>query len=139
MRAKCARGSPTGRAWLMPRSPVSTVKKVVSKVFFEHGLRFIFSTRSKVPWILKENSTERFYDNPDYEFIPGKDEIVRGADDPKSCTGWVVTFGEMLYRVVDAVDRINSTEKGMRVGVINKVSINLVGLVHHYCQASPCL
>lgn len=32
------------------------------------------------------------------------------------------------YRVVDAVDRLNETEKGlMKIGVINKVSINLVG------------
>lgn len=100
--------------------------KVIEKVLFAHGIRFVFSTRAKVPWILKENSQERFFDNPDYEFVPGKDEIIRGADDPKSVTGWVVTFGEMLYRVVDAVDRLNSTEKGVRVGVINKVSVNLI-------------
>merc|ERR1712093_319682 len=54
------------------------------------------------------------------------DEIVRGAADSKSCTGWVVTIGEMLYRVVDAVDRLNSTEKAIKVGVINKVSINTI-------------
>lgn len=32
----------------------------------------------------------------------------------------------MLYRVVDAVDRLNSTEKDIRVGVINKASVNLI-------------
>jgi len=117
--------SDTNSYLYFPADPAQ-MRKVVSKVFFDHGMRFIFSTRSKVPWILKENSTERFYDNPDYEFIPGKDEIVRGAADSKSCTGWVVTFGEMLYRVVDAVDRLNSTEKAIKVGVINKVSINTI-------------
>lgn len=103
------------------------MKAVVSKVFFEHGIRFVFSTRSKVPWILKEGSkTERHFDNSDYQFTPGKDEIIRGASDPKKCDGWVVTFGEMLYRVVDAVDRLAEKEQGLKIGVINKVSVNAI-------------
>lgn len=102
------------------------MKKVISKVFFEHGIRFVFSTRSKVPWILKEGTQERFFESSDYVFTPGKDEIIRGASDPKACDGWVVTFGEMLYRVVDAVDRLATKEKGLKIGVINKVSVNLV-------------
>lgn len=32
----------------------------------------------------------------------------------------------MLYRVVDAVDRLSEKEKGFKVGVINKVSINAI-------------
>lgn len=62
----------------------------VKKVFFDKGLRFIFSTRSKVPWILKENSQERFY-GPGYEFVPGKDEVIR----PGKKAGVIITFGEM--------------------------------------------
>lgn len=77
-----------------PADPAQ-MTKVVEKVFFQHGIRFIFSTRAKVPWILKENSQERFFDSPSYEFVPGKDEIVRGATDLKAVTGWVVTFGEV--------------------------------------------
>lgn len=30
------------------------------------------------------------------------------------------------YRVVDAVDRLSEKEKGFKVGVINKVSVNLI-------------
>lgn len=78
-----------------PADPAQ-MRKVVDRVFFEKGIRAIFSTRAKVPWILKENSDERFFDNSDYVFQPGKDEIIRGADDPSSCAGWVVTMGEML-------------------------------------------
>lgn len=89
-------GLPDTNSYLYFPADPAQMKKVVSRVFFEHGIRFIFSTRAKVPWILKENSTERFFDSDDYKFVPGKDEIVRGADDPRACTGWVVTFGEML-------------------------------------------
>lgn len=108
-----------------PADPAQ-MQKVVERVLFEKGIRAIFSTRAKVPWILKENSEERFFDNSDYVFQPGKDEIIRGADDPASCAAWVVTMGEMLYRVVDAVDRHNSNKTLPRVGVINKVSVNAI-------------
>jgi len=93
---------------------------VIHRVFFEHGLRFVFSTRSKVPWILKENSTEKFY-GEGYKFVPGKDEVIREGKD-----GYIISFGEMIYRCVDAVDRINSSGDGLRVGLINKVSLNII-------------
>lgn len=76
-----------------PADPAQ-MKKVVSEVFFQHGARFVFSTRAKVPWILKEGTNERFFESADYKFVPGKDEIIRGAADSKACIGWVVTFGE---------------------------------------------
>lgn len=47
---------------------------VVKRIFWDKGMRTVFSTRSKVPYILKENSEERFY-GPDYVFKPGKDEV----------------------------------------------------------------
>jgi transketolase len=78
-----------------PADPAQ-MRKVVERVFFDMGTRAIFSTRAKVPWILKENSEERFFDNSDYVFTPGKDEIVRGVTDPSSVVGWVVTMGELL-------------------------------------------
>ena len=91
---------------------------VVKKVFFQRGVRFIFSTRSKVPYILKENSDKRFFDD-DYEFVPGKDEVI-----VEGTAGYVVSFGDMLYRSWDAVLRCR--QEGLDVGLINKPTLNLV-------------
>ncbi|TFK35604.1 transketolase [Crucibulum laeve] len=99
-----------------PADPAQMVA-IVNRVFFERGLRFIFSTRSKVPWILKENG-KRFFED-DYEFIPGKDEIIAEGK-----AGYVVSFGEMLYRSWDAVLRCR--QEGLDVGLINKPSLNVV-------------
>jgi len=90
---------------------------IVQRVFFERGLRFIFSTRSKVPWILKENGT-RFFDS-DYNFVPGKDDVI-----VEGKAGYVVSFGEMLYRSWDAVLRCR--QEGLDVGLINKPCLNVV-------------
>ncbi|TFK22745.1 transketolase [Coprinopsis marcescibilis] len=100
-----------------PADPAQMVA-VVKKVFFKRGLRFIFSTRSKVPWILKEDGKTRYFDE-DYEFIPGKDEVIA-----EGTAGYVVSFGEMLYRSWDAVLRCR--QEGLDVGLINKPSLNVV-------------
>ena len=104
----------------------SQMKAIVNSVFFERGLRFIFSTRSKVPWILKEDGKTRFFEG-DYRFVPGKDEIILEGK-----AGYVVSFGEMLYRSMDAVLRCR--EQGLDVGLINKPSLNVVDE-----QVSSCL
>jgi transketolase len=91
---------------------------VVQHVFFERGLRFIFSTRSKVPWILKEDGKSKFFEG-DYKFVPGKDEIIAEGK-----AGYVVSFGEMLYRSWDAV--LKCRQEGLDVGLINKPSLNVV-------------
>ncbi|OXH57137.1 hypothetical protein J004_01568, partial [Cryptococcus neoformans] len=85
--------------------------------FYDKGLRFVFSTRSKVPWILKEDGS-RFFDS-DYKFVPGKDEVIR-----KGTRGYVVAYGEILYRALDAVDRLR--KEGLDVGLINKSTLNVV-------------
>ncbi|KAF7330200.1 Thiamine diphosphate-binding protein [Mycena venus] len=91
---------------------------IVQRVFFERGLRFVFSTRSKVPYILKEDGKTKFFGDG-YEFVPGKDEtIVDGK------AGYVISFGEMLYRSWDAVLRCR--QQGLDVGLINKPSLNVV-------------
>lgn len=91
---------------------------VIKRVFFERGVRFVFSTRAKVPYILKPDGKTKFFGD-DYEFIPGKDEtIVEGK------AGYVVSFGEMLYRSYDAVLRCR--EQGLDVGLINKPTLNVV-------------
>ncbi|KAK7461871.1 hypothetical protein VKT23_008305 [Stygiomarasmius scandens] len=91
---------------------------VIQRVFFERGVRFVFSTRSKVPYILKPDSTDRFF-GPDYKFVPGKDEIIVDGK-----AGYVVSFGDMLYRSYDAVLRCR--QEGLDVGLINKPTLNIV-------------
>jgi len=100
-----------------PADPAQMVA-IVKKVFFQRGIRFIFSTRSKVPWILKEDGKTRFFEG-DYEFVPGKDEVIL-----EGTAGYVISFGEMLYRAYDAVLRCR--QEGLDVGLINKPTLNVV-------------
>jgi len=112
-----------------PGDPAQMVA-VVKRIFFDRGMRFVFSTRSKVPWMLKEDGKTRVYDE-DYEFVPGKDEIIAEGK-----AGYVVSFGEMLYRSWDAVLRCR--QEGLDVGLINKPTLNLVDeKVIHKIGASP--
>ena len=90
---------------------------IVQHVFFEKGMRFVFSTRSKVPWILDVNGNKFFEGN--YKFIPGKDEVI-----VEGKAGYVVSFGEMLYRSLDAVLRCR--DEGIDVGLINKPTLNII-------------
>lgn len=94
------------------------MKAVISKIFFNKGMRFVFSTRSKVPYILKENTDEKLY-GPGYEFVPGKEEFIR-----RGSAGYVVSYGDMLYRSLDAVERLR--EWGLDVGLVNKPTLNIV-------------
>nr|BAW33011.1 transketolase [Moniliella megachiliensis] len=112
-------GVPT--ALYFPADPTQ-MHAVVEKALYDPGLRFVFSTRSKVPWVLKEGSdTERFY-GEGYKFVPGKDDIIRGT--PGKVDGWIVSFGEMLYRCVDAVERLK--KEGIHIGLVNKATLNMV-------------
>ena len=105
------------QTWLyFPADPAQMVA-VIKRVFFEKGMRFVFSTRSKVPWILKEDGS-RFFDE-NYEFVPGKDETILEGK-----AGYVVAYGDMLYRAYDAVLRCR--QEGLDVGLINKPTLNLV-------------
>lgn len=99
-----------------PADP-SQMTAIIKHIFFERGLRFVFSTRSKVPWILREDGS-RFFEG-DYKFVPGKDEVI-----VEGTAGYVVTFGEMLYRSWDAVLRCR--QEGLDVGLVNKPSLNVV-------------
>ena len=89
----------------------------VNKVFYDPGMRFIFSTRSKVPMILDDAGNQMF--GGDYTFTPGKDEVVREGD-----AGYIVSFGDALYRALDAVERLK--QEGINVGLINKATLNVV-------------
>jgi transketolase len=91
----------------------------VKRVFHDPGLRFVFSTRSKVPPILDGNGDPLHGEG--YVFEPGRDEVIREAS-PDG--GWVVSFGETLYRALDAVERVRAD--GLDVGLVNKPTLNVV-------------
>ena len=93
----------------------------LKKIFNEEGLRFIFSTRSAVPDILGEDN-QPFYKGKD--FTPGKDDIIR----PTNGGGYVISFGETLYRALDAVINLNKDGgiNGKPVGLICKASLNTI-------------
>ncbi len=92
------------------------LKALVEKVWNDEGIRYVFSTRSKVPFILKEDGSKFFGDG--YAFTPGKDDVIR-----EGSAGYVVSYGEMLYRALDAVDR--ARKEGIDVGLINKPTLNV--------------
>ncbi|KAJ8508744.1 hypothetical protein ONZ45_g9021 [Pleurotus djamor] len=110
-------GLPDVQSWLYFPADAAQMIAVIDRVFFEKGVRFVFSTRSKVPWILKEDGT-RFFEG-DYKFVPGKDEVIL-----EGTAGYVVSFGEMLYRSYDAVLRCR--KQGLDVGLINKPTLNII-------------
>ncbi len=93
------------------------LKAVVNTIWNDPGIRYVFSTRSKVPLILKEDGSEYF--GAGYTFTPGKDDVIREGKD-----GYVVAYGELLYRALDAVER--AREAGLDVGLINKPTLNVV-------------
>jgi len=90
----------------------------VKRIFKDPGLRFVFSTRAAVPDILGEDNKPLYQGKA---FEPGKDSVVRAAP---AGGGYVVAYGETLYRALDAVIRLN--EAGVKVGLINKPTINVV-------------
>jgi transketolase len=99
-----------------PADPLQ-MKACLEAIFFNPGLRFVFSTRSKVPTILDSNGQEFF--GGDYKFVSGKDEVIR-----EGTQGYIVSFGEALYRSLDAVERLK--QEGIDVGLINKPTLNAI-------------
>jgi transketolase C-terminal domain/subunit len=93
------------------------LKAVLSSIFSDKGLRFVFSTRSGTPYILNSDG-KRFYEEG-YTFIPGKDDLIREGSD-----GYIVTYGEMLYRCLDIVEDLKT--QGISIGLINKTTLNVI-------------
>ncbi|KAI0257821.1 thiamine diphosphate-binding protein [Gloeopeniophorella convolvens] len=106
------------QTWLYFPADALQMKAIIKRVFFERGLRFVFSTRAKVPYLLKPNTDEKFFGD-DYQFVPGKDEVIL-----EGTAGYVVSYGDMLYRSYDAILRVR--QEGLDVGLINKPTLNLV-------------
>ena len=90
----------------------------VKRIFNDPGLRFVFTTRSPVPDIL-DGSGQPLYAGK--AFDPEVDTIVREAP---AGGGYIVATGETVYRALDAV--INLQEQGIKVGLVNKATLNVV-------------
>ncbi len=90
----------------------------VKRIYKDEGLRFLFSNRAPVPDILDDAGKPLYQGKP---FEPGKDYVVREAP---AGGGYVVAFGETVYRALDAVIRLG--EAGTKVGLINKPTLNVV-------------
>jgi transketolase C-terminal domain/subunit len=105
-------------SWLYFPGDAAQMDAVVQRVFWDKGIRFIFSNRSKLPYILKEDGKTRYFEDG-YKFEPGKDDVI-----VEGTAGYVVSFGDMLHRSWDAVLRLR--QEGLNVGLINKATINLV-------------
>jgi transketolase len=90
----------------------------VKRIFNDPGLRFLFSTRAPVPDILDEQGKPLYAGKP---FDPNVDTVVREAP---AGGGYIVATGETVYRALDAV--INLQEQGIKVGLVNKATLNVV-------------
>ena len=93
------------------------MKACVEAVFHDPGLRFVFSTRSKVPDLLDREGLPLHGEG--YVFEPGRDEVVREGD-----AGTIISFGDCLYRALDAVEKLRL--EGIAIRLINKASLNVV-------------
>lgn len=93
------------------------LEAMLDTVYPMPGLRFVFTTRSSCPMVLDDKG-EEFYGNG-YKYEVGKDDIIR-----KGTAGYVVTFGDALYRALDAVDRLRA--EGIDVGLVNKSTLNVI-------------
>lgn len=93
------------------------MRAVVRRVFGDLGLRFVYSTRSPVPDVLGADGKPMFAG--DYRFEPGKDELIREGK-----AGYVVSYGELLFRALDAVEQLR--EQGLDVGLVNKPTLNVI-------------
>ncbi|MGB3211142.1 MAG: transketolase C-terminal domain-containing protein [Desulforhopalus sp.] len=96
---------------------VLQLRAMLKKIFNDKGLRFVFSTRSATPTLLDDEGGNVYGDT--YVFQPGKDEVIREGSD-----GYIVTYGEMTYRCLDAVLQLRT--QGLNVGLINKPTLNVI-------------
>jgi transketolase C-terminal domain/subunit len=93
------------------------MRAVVKRIWKDEGIRFVFSTRSETPEILGVDGKPLYAGG--YTFTPEKDEIIREGK-----KGYVVSYGEMLYRALDAVEKLR--KDGIDVGLINKPTLNTI-------------
>lgn len=95
------------------------METILRGVYGRPGIRFIFSTRSDVPFILNRKG-ERFFDKKQgYRFIPGKDELIREGKH-----GYLVSYGDMIYRCLDALEQLR--EQGVEMGLVNRPTLHTI-------------
>lgn len=99
-----------------PADPLQ-LRAVLTRVFDDPGLRFVFSTRSATPFIESEEGGRLFGEG--YRFDPERDEVIREGRD-----GYIVSYGEMLYRCLHVVELLR--EQGRHIGLINKPVLNVI-------------
>jgi len=93
------------------------LQAILTTIFGDQGLRFVFSTRSGTPFILDEQGNKRFGEG--YVFQRDCDEIIRSGRD-----GYIVAYGEMLYRCLHVVELLK--DEGIELGLLNKPVLNVV-------------
>ncbi|CAE7527068.1 TKT, partial [Symbiodinium pilosum] len=98
---------------------VHQTSKLVETVFWKQGLRFIYTTRSKVPELLDEQGNAFYADREALQL--GTDDLICGDE---SCDGYIVSYGDGLYRSMDAVRRLR--QLGVNIGLVNKWHANAV-------------
>lgn len=96
---------------------VLQLRAILMRIFYEQGLRFVFSTRSATPTLLDDKGQTIY--GSGYGFEPGKDEVIREGNE-----GYIVSYGEMTYRCLDAVLQLRA--QGRSIGLINKPTLNVV-------------
>lgn len=96
---------------------VLQLRAILESIFWEPGLRFVYSTRSATPLILNGEGKEFF--GPGYRFQSDCDELIREGGD-----GYIVSYGEMLYRALHAVEALK--KEGISIGLVNKPVLNVV-------------
>ena len=94
------------------------MKAIIESIFKDPGFRFVFSTRSPVPFILDKNSKYFFSEENGYSFLSGKDELIR-----EGSAGYIVSYGEMLYRALDVVEKLR--DEDIDIGLVNKPTLNV--------------
>lgn len=99
-----------------PADPLQ-LKAMLTKIYYDNGLRFVYSTRSATPFILDGEGNRLFDDG--YTFSPDKDEVIR-----EGSQGYIISYGEMLYRCLHVVEQLKA--EGLDVGLINKPVLNVV-------------
>lgn len=93
------------------------MRAILETVFWQPGLRFIYSTRAATPCIL-DGQGRRFFGEA-YRFQPDRDELIREGRD-----AYIVAYGEMLCRALHTVEEMKG--EGLSVGLINKPVLNVV-------------
>jgi hypothetical protein len=111
------------QSWLYFPADALQMNAIIKRVFFEHGLRFVFSTRAEVPYLLKPNPDEKLSAMATSLCVVRTIFLLRARMDT-------------LSRSYDAVLRVR--QEGLDVSLVNKPTLSLVDeQVRIYpCQAS---